>query len=571
MIKSERYDELFNEIKLLDTSSFNGVIEQEKIFYVDLNTRKISIPPEFQTLAIQGDHCAETVWFVINRHFDGKDLFDYTWGVQVQMPDKAKTRKLLLIERKKFEEIEDAFVNQENFDKDAVYLGWPITYDVTELAGDLSFALCGFRKGENQATDENGDPLYTEDGQKILELEYRIGTLTAKTKIQESLVINEATDTMSPPISRVETLIDMLSDQIGETGGISVSWENVTDKPQIDGQDLTKTTSSAVFTNVNFDKLQNVPTINGHEIQEIDNLQIDYNDLENKPVFKLLNKEQEYILINGEAFDTSQLRFNYDQIDGTPEMSYDQLDKESLPKIIVDGKELTIGVDKIEVSKIAVDDELKEDSTNPVQNKVLYAKLKAIEDELGNMSFIPIEIKTFEADNYLFEKGSKATPTLSWSLSKEPVSLSLKANDIEVSTTNENYTSAEIQENTTFKLSVSDGKTSAEDSLDIKFVNRVYWGVAAEPESYDSTFIQTLDSELLETKEKTFIVNALDNEYIYFAIPVSYGEAIAYVGGFEGGFETPQQITVTNEYNSTDYYLYRSTNPKLGNTTVVVS
>ena len=89
--------------------------------------------------------------------------------------------------------------------------------------------------------------------------------------------------------------------------------------------------------------------------------------------------------------------------------------------------------------------------------------------------------------------------------------------------------------------------------------------------SKNSNFIQTLDSELLETKEKTFTVNAADNEYIYFAIPVSYGEAIAYVGGFEGGFEIPQQITVTNEYNSTDYYLYRSTNPKLGNTTVVVS
>ena len=204
MIKSERYDELFNEIKLLDTSSFNGVIEQEKIFYVDLNTRKISIPSEFQTLAIQGDHLAETVWFVINRHFDGKDLFDYTWGVQVQMPDKAKTRKLLLIERKKFEEIEDAFVTQENFDKDAVYLGWPITYDVTELAGDLSFALCGFKKGTNQATDKNGEPLYTENGKPVLELEYRIGTLATKAKIQESLVINESTDTMSPPVSRIE-------------------------------------------------------------------------------------------------------------------------------------------------------------------------------------------------------------------------------------------------------------------------------------------------------------------------------------------------------------------------------
>ena len=570
MIKSERYDELLNEIIYLDTSSFNGTIEQEKIFYVDLNTRKISIPPEFQTLAIQGDHCAETVWFVINRHFDGKDLFDYTWGVQVQMPDKAKTRKLLLIERKKFEEIENTFVNQEDFDKDAVYLGWPITYDVTELAGDLSFALCGFKKSEDQATDENGDPLYTENGQKIFKLDYRIGTLTSKVKIQESLVINEEEDVMSPPITRVETLIDMLSDQIGETGGISVSWENVTDKPQIDGQDLTKTTSSEFFKNVDFNKLQNVPTINGHEIQKIDNLQINYEDLENKPVFKLLNKKQEYILINGEAFDTSQLRFNYDQIDGTPTLSYDNLSEK--PKIKVDGVEYEINNESIiEVSKIAVDDILSEGSTNPVQNKVLYAKFKAIEDELGNMSFIPIEIKTFEADNYLFEKGSKATPTLSWSLSKEPVSLSLKANDIEVSTTNENYTSAEIQEDTTFKLSVSDGKTSAEDSLDIKFVNRVYWGVAAEPESYDSTFVQTLDSELLETKEKTFTVNALDNEYIYFAIPVSYGDAVISVGGFTNGFESPQQITVTNEYNSTDYYLYRSTNPRLGNTTVVVS
>jgi hypothetical protein len=581
MINAAEYKTLFDEIVILDTEPYKQPNpENEKIFYVDLNSRTINVPDEFKSLAIQGDHLAETAWFVVDRYFDGRDLYNDVWGVQVEVPDENNTRKLLMMERKSktTPEIIEKLVHGDKIgDRSVIFLGWPITFDVTQYAGDVLMSLCCFKKSDSEyALDSDGNQILV-NGKPVFKLNYRLGTKPVKVEIEESLVLGQDKEgnPISPNAQRIEELIADLSDIVGEVGSIQIGWNQVKDQPKIDGLDLPPGGDllSSEFKNIDFKKVKNVPKIQGKSLQDgTTDIRIKYSELDEQPTYSLKDKYKSYPIINGTPFDISTLKFDYSQIEGTPDMSYDQLDPNSLPKITVDGKELTVGVDTIEVSKIAVDAELSTTSTNPVQNKVIKAELDKIWEELGTMTFIPIEIKTFEADNYLYEIGSKATPTLSWSLSKEPVSLSLKANDIEVSNTNENYISAEIQEDTTFKLSVSDGKTPpAEDSLDIKFVNRVYWGVASEPESYDSAFVQTLDSELLETREKTFTVNALDNEYIYFAIPVSYGKAIISVNGFTNGFEDPQQIMVTNEYNSTNYYLYRSTNPNLGETTVVVS
>ena len=61
------------------------------------------------------------------------------------------------------------------------------------------------------------------------------------------------------------------------------------------------------------------------------------------------------------------------------------------------------------------------------------------------------------------------------------------------------------------------------------------------------------------------------DEYICFAYPSHYGEAVFSVGGFEGGFREVAKFYYTNEsgYNE-QYIVYCSDNPCLGDTRVKV-
>lgn len=364
MIKSDYYSNLFDEIKFLDTSKFNGIIQDEEIFYVDLNTRNIEVPDAFKKeLAIRGDHDAETVWFAVNQHFDGKDLAGYTWGVQVE--DAKKNRKLLLLNPKPEQAGES---QKEEFDKDALFLGWPITFDVTEYAGDISIALCCYT--------------IEEDGESKT-LKYRLGTNAVKLHIKDSLYINDETENIVPNPSRIEELIAKADELLGASGDLEVDWSSISSRPEIriddkvvlpgNGGDIINF-SSDEFTNVNYNKLTNKPiyTINNKVLESNTPFSFSFDDLLNKPVYKLKDKSSnEYELINGEAFDVSILKFDYSQIEGTPELSYQNLSDK--PKITVDGRELTIGEDVIEVSKITVETEIK-DSSNPISGTALNAK-----------------------------------------------------------------------------------------------------------------------------------------------------------------------------------------------------
>ena len=371
MISSD-YFEQFDEIVRLDTSKFNGIIQDEEIFYVDLNTRSIEVPDAFKKeFAIRGDHNAETVWFVVNRHFDGQDLNAYTWGVQVE--DAKKNRKLILLDLK---DPRDAGESQkEEFDKDALYLGWPITIDVTEHAGDISIALCCFTIKEEE-----------KDGESEVTLAYRLGTNIVKLHIKDSLYITDETKNIVPNPSRIEELIAKADELLGQGGNLEVNWRNVSSRPEIridnevvlpgnGGQVINF--SSAEFTNVNYNKLTNKPiyTINNKVLESNTPFSFGFDDLLTKPVYKLKDKSSnEYELVNGEAFDVSVLKFDYSQIEGTPELSYQNLSDK--PKITVDGKVLTLGEDTIEVSKITVEQEIK-DSSNPISGTALNTKFKA--------------------------------------------------------------------------------------------------------------------------------------------------------------------------------------------------
>lgn len=171
-----------------------------------------------------------------------------------------------------------------------------------------------------------------------------------------------------------------------------------------------------------------------------------------------------------------------------------------------------------------------------------------------------------------YEIGSKVSGLkFSWSLNKNVTSQSLTGCTIGVNDRSASYNS-EISSNKTFTLSVSDGKNTANANKSINFYNKKYYGVATKQSEYDSSFILRLNGSLVNGRTGNFTVNAVEGQYIYFAIPTSFGTPTFTIGGFSGGFDLVDTIDFTNASGyTTKYNIYRSTNANLGNTTVVVS
>jgi hypothetical protein len=125
----------------------------------------------------------------------------------------------------------------------------------------------------------------------------------------------------------------------------------------------------------------------------------------------------------------------------------------------------------------------------------------------------------------------------------------------------------------TWTLNATDGEDPDTKNVSVTFYNRRHWGVTSQASGYDSDDIGGFDSdELSNSRSKTFTVTAAGGEYIVYAYRKALGEATFFVGGFEGGFESPETVSRTNDSGFTeDFYVYRSTNSGLGETTVQVT
>ena len=124
-----------------------------------------------------------------------------------------------------------------------------------------------------------------------------------------------------------------------------------------------------------------------------------------------------------------------------------------------------------------------------------------------------------------------------------------------------------------FVLHATDGTTNTTKTVTYYFYNRRFWGVTSTASGYVEADIEGLaNNELSNSRAKTFTVAPGAGEYILYSYPSRLGAATFTVGGFVGGFESPETVSVTNASGYTEnYYVYRSTNVNLGSTTVVAS
>lgn len=194
--------------------------------------------------------------------------------------------------------------------------------------------------------------------------------------------------------------------------------------------------------------------------------------------------------------------------------------------------------------------------------------------KIDDLAYVKIAINSFTNNRNTVEMGAKITDALlNWSYNKKPKSAKLDSEILDVNLTSKNLTGLNITGNKTWTLSATDERdATVTRTTGITFVNGVYWGVAENTSSFDSTFILKLQKGLQASKGKTFTVNATTSQHIYYCVPTRYGSCGFNVGGFDGGFSKVGTIQFTNASGYTESYdIYKSDNAGLGNTTVKVS
>lgn len=389
------------------------------------------------------------------------------------------------------------FTGDEVDDK-TLRLGWELENDLTKAAGLVTFSL--------RCYEMNNDGMF----------EYNLGTEPATARISKGLMVSAGTGSTLPSASDLEKLVYRIEQLYDKYYGTltNISYENII-----------KST---------------LPIID------------------------------ETIFVDGKLDSTKFKCADFENI-------------KNKPKITVDGVEKTIGVDKIEVTKITVDSVLNATSEWPVQNQVITKKVNAIDNsitavndeiqniknQLENMTYIPLKILNFTNDINYVEKNHSYDGNIifNWEIDGQPTSQEIMiqgrpSRPVDASARTYTYElNSALSDNTTFILSAQGSMGSPVTATsDIIFTYKVFYGAAFAPEGeYTPDFLQSLaGSSLQETKETTFTIDNVENQYIYFALPQSYGTPIFSVGGFVGGFGNAPIGTVS--YNETNYDIWKSDN-----------
>lgn len=175
----------------------------EPRFIIDANSRAITIPGEFGFLSLKKDHNAETIYFEIDRYFDGEDLSQHTCVVQYKRSDKEG---VYAVKSYDIESVDGKII-----------FGWTITNEVTLTSGDIEFSVRFYSIKDNKYV-------------------YNFNTLPAKSKILETLDIGSYPYEDIPAadyeiyIEKVNALEDTIitkADMQNEAGGFA-GGENAT-------------------------------------------------------------------------------------------------------------------------------------------------------------------------------------------------------------------------------------------------------------------------------------------------------------------------------------------------------
>lgn len=207
----------------------------------------------------------------------------------------------------------------------------------------------------------------------------------------------------------------------------------------------------------------------------------------------------------------------------------------------------------------------------------LHDMLATIDERLADLEYIPIEVTALTVSPSVVEDGSiQTSAVLNYTLNRAANRITLDgATRPETAASGSiALSSLSLTAKKTWTLAAIDERNrSASRNTSITFTNKVKYGVAANPSAINDSFLNSLPTRTLSTgKVKSFSATAGAGQYIWYALPSSYGACTFTVGGFAGGFS---QVAVFNHQNESgkvvEYRVYRSDNANLGAQSITVT
>lgn len=192
---------------------------------------------------------------------------------------------------------------------------------------------------------------------------------------------------------------------------------------------------------------------------------------------------------------------------------------------------------------------------------------------IADLLYKPMEITSLSNNIGTAEMGATVNAvTLTWALNKTPVSQTAEGKAVDASARSVTLSDLGLTANATFTVTATDEReTVAKKTTSITFLNGVYYGAAENPAQINSAFVLGLTKVLRSSKLPSFNANAGEGRYIWYCVPVRLGTCAFTVGGFEGGFHLAATFEFENASGyKENYYVYRSANAGLGETTVGV-
>ena len=213
-----------------------------------------------------------------------------------------------------------------------------------------------------------------------------------------------------------------------------------------------------------------------------------------------------------------------------------------------------------------------------MSQKATTEEIGKLKDEIADLKYVEIAVNSFSASPSTAEMGSTVeSVALSWGTNKTPTALTLDGESVDVAAISKTVT-GKFTSNKTWTLKATDERNAvATGTVTLSFLNAVYYGVSNLTEITDdngvlASFRDSLKKNLRSGKLTSFSVNAGSGEYIYYLLPKRMGTCSFNVGGFDGGFTLANTVNLINASGYTEeYYIYRSDNVDLGQTTVKVS
>lgn len=235
-----------------------------------------------------------------------------------------------------------------------------------------------------------------------------------------------------------------------------------------------------------------------------------------------------------------------------------------------------------------VNDRISNDESNYL--KGLYQKAQ-LDSLTGSISITPsTSIYEVEKQPEQGEEGKKQNITISWKFDGKPKTITFTINGTTKNYGSENtyvhqiplyqFGSYTYQVTAQYKDSNGNVLKTLSPSKTISIYNSYYCGCAKLPTKVDENNSPIIDSEFITSlsadwsrgkalSEKTVDCGTNQDMYIWYAYPLRYGKATPFMDTYEGGFEEPYAIDVTNSKGYKEqYYVYRSTNKNLGRTII---